>query len=66
MDKEFLRIVKEIKSLKNEPSTFRNRWQLRKLNRRLKKLIKNYAKKQAQIAYNQTLNLYNIFLENNL
>jgi len=66
MDKEFLRIVKEIKSLKDKPSTFRNRWQLRKFNKKLKRLIKNYAKKQAQIAYNQTLNLYNIFLENNL
>ncbi len=66
MDKEFLRIVKDIKSLRQEPSTFMNRWHLRKLNKRLKKLIKNYAKKQADIAYNQTLNLYNIFLENNL
>ena len=66
MDKEFLRIVKDIKSLREEPSTFINRWNLRKLNKRLKKLIKNYAKKQADIAYKQTLNLYNIFLENNL
>lgn len=65
-NKLFFRYIEQLKDLSKQPKTFRNRLQIRKVRKTINKLIKDAAKRQSAIVYNQTVNLYQDILTSNL
>lgn len=66
-NRQFLKEVEVLASLNNEPNkTFSIRWKLRKQKKLVNKMIKQAAKAQAKIVYNQTCNLYQDIVKSNL
>jgi hypothetical protein len=66
-NRQFLQEVDILASLSREPNqTFSIRLKLRKQRRLVNKMIKQAAKAQAQIVYNQTCNLYQDIVKSNL
>lgn len=62
----FLSEVNRLKSLMSAPNTFKNRRDIRKANKSIKKITKEAAKSQAKIVYDQTIKLYDEILKSNL
>ncbi len=65
-NKLFLNYVRELRDLEDLDNTLSIRWRKHKLRRKIKKLMKEAAKKQASIIYNQTMDLYTEILTSNL
>jgi len=65
-NKLFLNYVRELHDLQDEEKTLLNRWHVYKLRRKIKKMMKKAAQKQAEIIYKQTINLYEEILTSNL
>ena len=65
-NKTFFRYTKELKELLKQPNTFRNRRKVRKVRKEINKMIKTAAKLQANLVYNQTVDLYQNILTSNL
>ena len=62
----FLSEVGNLKSLMSAPNTFKNRRSIRKVKKNINKIIKDAAKSQAKIVYDQTIKLYDEILKSNL
>lgn len=62
----FLSEVNRLKSLMSAPNTFKNRREIKKVKKSINKIIKNAAKAQAKIVYEQTVKLYDEILNSNL
>ena len=65
-NKIFFHYIKELNDISKQPNTFRNRRQARKIRKAINKMIKNAAKAQANIVYNQTVELYQNIMNSNL
>ena len=70
-NRNFFNEVSHLKELqKTEANTFRARWKLKREIKKTKKnidrMIKEAAKAQAQIVYDQTCHLYQDIVESNL
>lgn len=65
-NKLFFHYIKELNEISKQPNTFRNRRQAKKTRKAMNKLIKNAAKAQANIVYNQTVELYQNIMTSNL
>ena len=65
-NKTFFHYIKQLNEISKQPNTFRNRRQARKVRKAINKLIKNAAKAQANIVYNQTVELYQNIMNSNL
>jgi len=65
-NKIFFHYIKQLNEISKQPNTFRNRRQARKVRKAINKLIKNAAKAQANIVYNQTVELYQNIMNSNL
>lgn len=62
----FLSEVANLKSLMSAPNTFKTRRSIRKVKKNINKIVKEAAKSQAKIVYDQTVNLYEEILKSNL
>jgi len=65
-NKMFFYYIKELNDLLKQPNTFRNRLQIRKIKKIINRMIKEAAKAQANIVYNQTVELYQNIMNSNL
>jgi hypothetical protein len=65
-NKMFFHYIKELNDISKQPNTFRNRRQAKKIKKAINKMIKGAAKAQANIVYNQTVELYQNILTSNL
>lgn len=65
-NKIFFHYIKELNDISKQPNTFRNRRQARKIRKAINKMIRNAAKAQANIVYNQTVELYQNIMNSNL
>ena len=65
-NKIFFHYIKQLNEISKQTNTFRNRRQARKVRKAINKLIKNAAKAQANIVYNQTVELYQNIMTSNL
>lgn len=67
MDTEkFFKLIDELKTLKLQPNTFKNRLKIKKMIKILYKMIRQSAKVQSDLVYKQTITLYNDILKSNL
>lgn len=65
-NKIFFNYIKELNKISKQPKTFRNRLKARRVKRDINKMIKAAAKAQANIVYEQTVELYQNILTSNL
>jgi hypothetical protein len=65
-NKMFFHYIKELNDISKQPNTFGNRRQAKKIKKAINKMIKGAAKAQANIVYNQTVELYQNILTSNL
>ena len=63
---KFFKLIDELKTLKLNPNTFRNRLKIKKIIKTLYKMIRQSAKIQSNLVYKQTITLYNNILKSNL
>lgn len=64
--KIFISEIKVLSSLKNNESNFKTKRAIKRQQRKITKMIKAAAKDQANIAYKQTYDLYQEFVNANL
>lgn len=65
-NKEFFNLVKSLKKYDDAPYTLRNRLKVWSIKRQINRLIKQAARAQAEVAYNQTVKVFNDILDKNL
>lgn len=65
-NKMFFRYIKELNDILKQPKTFRNRLKARRVRKDINEMIKTAAKAQANIVYEQTVELYQNILTSNL
>lgn len=65
-NKEFFNLVKSLKKLEDAPKSLKNRFRIWSVRRQINRLIKQAARAQAEVAYNQTVKVFNDILDKNL
>lgn len=65
-NKEFFNLIKRLKKYDDAPYTLRNRLKVWSIKRQINKMIKRAARQQAEIAYSQTVKVFNDILNKNL
>lgn len=65
-NKEFFNLIKRLKKYDDAPYTLRNRLKVWSIKRQINKMIKQAARQQAEVAYNQTVKVFNDILNKNL
>jgi len=65
-NKLFLSYLHELKQLQDKEYSIKNAWRKFLIRRKMKKLMKQAAQKQADLVYQQTLDLYENIINTNL